>query len=112
MNTAFSDYFSEDSLIGKIGSVAGAAGCKAIRIALLLYCVLKEADDVPVWARAAIIGALGYFICPVDAVPDILPFVGFLDDIAVMSAVLATLEDLVSPFVSAQAESMMPLSCY
>lgn len=44
--------------------------------AITLYALLKS-SSTPAWAKAAIIGALGYFICPLDAVPDFLP-VGFV----------------------------------
>jgi uncharacterized membrane protein YkvA (DUF1232 family) len=45
----------------------------------------------PVWAKAAIAGALIYFVSPVDAIPDFLPG-GFLDDAGVIAACLATVE--------------------
>jgi uncharacterized membrane protein YkvA (DUF1232 family) len=37
--------------------------------------------------KALIIGALIYFIDPFDLVPDVIPFVGFLDDMAVIGFV-------------------------
>ncbi len=37
--------------------------------------------------RAAVIGALIYFISPIDAIPDMLVLVGFTDDAAVFWAV-------------------------
>ena len=36
-------------------------------------------------------GALAYFVMPIDAVPDILMFVGFGDDIAVLGAAIAAI---------------------
>jgi uncharacterized membrane protein YkvA (DUF1232 family) len=38
--------------------------------------------------RAAVIAAAGYLVSPVDAVPDVIPVVGQLDDIAVVLAAL------------------------
>ncbi len=38
--------------------------------------------------RAAVIAAAGYLVSPIDAVPDIIPVVGRLDDIAVILAAL------------------------
>ncbi|MBM4169634.1 MAG: DUF1232 domain-containing protein [Ignavibacteria bacterium] len=39
------------------------------------------------WGKKAIvIGALLYFIIPIDSVPDIIPVVGFLDDMGVAAA--------------------------
>jgi len=46
------------------------------------YCAFDRAT--PVQAKAALVGALAYFVLPVDAMPDVLPFVGFTDDAAVL----------------------------
>lgn len=35
--------------------------------------------------KAIVIGALLYFINPIDLIPDFIPFVGYLDDMAVMA---------------------------
>jgi uncharacterized membrane protein YkvA (DUF1232 family) len=46
--------------------------------------------ETPFRAKAVILGALAYFVMPVDAIPDIFAVVGFSDDAAVLAAVLAT----------------------
>lgn len=43
----------------------------------------------PKWARARIIAALGYFIFPLDAIPDVVPLTGFSDDLGVLALALA-----------------------
>nr|WP_313519456.1 YkvA family protein [Brevundimonas diminuta] len=45
----------------------------------------------PLAAKGLILGALAYFVIPVDAIPDIFAGIGFTDDAAVIAAVLATL---------------------
>ena len=40
------------------------------------YCAFDR--DTPMQVKAALIGALAYFVLPFDAVPDVLPFLGFL----------------------------------
>lgn len=52
------------------------------------YCALDPAT--PGKSKAVLFGALAYFIMPVDAIPDMLAFVGFSDDIAVLTLALAT----------------------
>jgi uncharacterized membrane protein YkvA (DUF1232 family) len=37
------------------------------------------------------LGALAYFVMPVDAIPDVFAGIGFTDDAAVVAALLATL---------------------
>ena len=45
----------------------------------------------PLAAKGIMLGALAYFVMPVDAIPDIFAGIGFTDDAAVIAAVLATL---------------------
>ena len=47
--------------------------------------------ETPVAAKGVMMGALAYFVLPFDAIPDILAGVGFTDDAAVITAVIATL---------------------
>jgi uncharacterized membrane protein YkvA (DUF1232 family) len=46
------------------------------------YCAFDHATPLPV--KAALVGALAYFVLPFDIVPDMLPLVGFTDDAAVL----------------------------
>ena len=55
----------------------------------MLYYVAKD-DETPASAKALIFGALGYFISPIDLIPDITPVIGFGDDLAVLTATIAT----------------------
>ena len=81
--------FSSVSFWDKLASQAAKAGKELIEKGLVLYYTWDD-DDTPMWAKATIVGALGYFISPVDAVPDILPVVGYTDDLGVLVAALAT----------------------
>lgn len=81
--------YSEKSLFDKIKNFAQKAGIKLVYVALLLYYTLQK-DDVPVWAKGVIVSALGYFIVPLDFIPDITPGIGFGDDLAsLISALIA-----------------------
>ena len=74
----------EATLWEKIKRTFKRAGREVIKLVLtLLYCM--HDSDTPMWAKATIIGALLYFISPVDAVPDFLPG-GYVDDLAVLGA--------------------------
>lgn len=42
---------------------------------------------------AAFIGAIIYVVSPVDAIPDIIPFVGYLDDLSILGLVLNKYSD-------------------
>lgn len=80
--------FSSVSFWDKVKSQASKAGKDLIEKGLVLYYTWDD-DDTPTWAKATIVGALGYFISPIDAVPDILPVVGYSDDLAVLVGALA-----------------------
>jgi len=66
-------------------SYAQAAGKECIEKALLLYFIASD-SETPAWAKAAIYGALGYFILPIDAIPDVIPIAGFTDDLGALVA--------------------------
>ena len=44
----------------------------------------KEYTDIPVGTVISIVGALIYFVSPVDLIPDGVPVVGYLDDAVVI----------------------------
>jgi uncharacterized membrane protein YkvA (DUF1232 family) len=46
------------------------------------YCAFDRATPMPV--KAALVGALAYFVLPFDFMPDVLPLLGFTDDAAVL----------------------------
>lgn len=52
------------------------------------FCALDP--ETPGKAKAVILGALAYFIMPLDTIPDFLAVVGFSDDIAVLTLAIAT----------------------
>ncbi|WP_019400849.1 MULTISPECIES: YkvA family protein [unclassified Chelatococcus] len=51
------------------------------------FCATDPAT--PRRVKLTLLGALGYFILPTDAVPDFLPLLGFSDDMAVLAAAIA-----------------------
>jgi uncharacterized membrane protein YkvA (DUF1232 family) len=50
------------------------------------YCAFDRAT--PLHVKATLVGAIAYFILPTDAIPDVLPVIGFTDDAAVLAAAL------------------------
>ena len=88
-NTApYTTAYTSEGFWDKIGSYASSIGKGVLRPALLLYFTLQM-KDIPAWAKATILGALGYFISPIDAIPDFTPVVGYSDDLAVLTAAIA-----------------------
>lgn len=79
--------YSQTKLFEKILKFAKAAGLKIIYIALILYYTLQK-PSTPMWAKSMIVGALGYFILPLDFIPDFIPFVGYTDDLSALAGAL------------------------
>lgn len=50
------------------------------------YCAFDR--NTPNHVRAVLLGALAYFILPLDFMPDILPIVGFSDDAALIAGAM------------------------
>ena len=67
----------------KIAKFAQKIGLKTVYSALLLYYAFRR-KDTPLWAKRIITGILAYFIAPIDAIPDLTPFLGFTDDLSVL----------------------------
>lgn len=84
-NQDFAKEFTEDGFWDKIKNYAKIAGESVLEPALKLYYAAED-SDTPAWAKATVYGALGYFICPIDAIPDITPVVGYVDDLGVLVA--------------------------
>lgn len=75
----------------KLQRSARRAGQPLVEKVLQLYYALQS-PATPSWARSTIVGALAYFILPIDAVPDIIPGVGYTDDLTMIAAALATVQ--------------------
>ena len=59
------------------------------------YCAFDQAT--PLQVKAALVGALAYFLMPLDLRPDFLPLIGFTDDAAVLFGVLRLVAAHVRP---------------
>lgn len=80
----------EKSLWKKITKHTKQAGIKTVYSALLLYYAYRR-KETPRWAKRIITGILAYFIAPLDAIPDLTPFIGFTDDLGILGFGLVTI---------------------
>ena len=95
-------HYDEPRLWKKLGDVAKRAGSKVVYPVLLLYYILQD-KNVPLKHKAAIAGALGYFILPLDLIPDLVPLLGFSDDLAALAACIKFMIESVTPEVKEKA---------
>ena len=100
----FSKYtreFSESKFWDKLKAFAKSAGLKVVAAALLLYYVLKS-ESTSKGDKAKIIGALGYFILPLDLIPDFIPVVGYTDDLAALTWGIWSVAKNITPEIKEQ----------
>ncbi|HEX8469728.1 MAG TPA: YkvA family protein [Brevundimonas sp.] len=70
--------------------VRTAAHIPFVDQALSVYYAARD-PATPTAAKGMMLGALAYFVMPLDAIPDIFAGIGFTDDAAVITALIATL---------------------
>lgn len=55
-------------------------------------------QNIPWYRKSIVVGALVYFIMPIDSIPDIAPLIGYLDDLGVITAVIKYLGSELTQF--------------
>lgn len=105
MSNEFENY-SDDSFWEKLKNYAIKAGSEVIEKALWLYYAAQR-PDTPAWAKATIYAALGYFILPIDAIPDVTPVVGFTDDLGALAAAVTACAAYINDEIKQQAAQKM-----
>ena len=94
-NTEDQIVFVEENLWSKLQRVGKKISFAKDVLALFNY----MRDPYVSWQRKTIVAAaLVYFISPIDAVPDIAPLVGYLDDLGVIAALLKYLGSELVPY--------------
>ena len=103
---SYKDNFSTKAFAEKISKIAKRAGSKLVYAALILYYSLQS-KSVSIKDKALILGALGYLISPLDAIPDAFPILGLGDDLAVLTFALKKIWDNVSDEMREKAQSKL-----
>lgn len=98
--------YNEQDLLAKVGRAARKAGIKVIYLVLLLYYVLRS-PSVKTSDKGKIWGALGYFILPIDLIPDFLPVAGYTDDLAALLWAFYAVAKNVTPEIESQAKKKL-----
>ena len=77
-------------MIRKLDNAARQTGVATVYSILLLWYSFAN-RDTPIWAKNIILGILGYFLAPIDSIPDFTPLLGYTDDIGVIGFGLVSL---------------------
>ena len=109
-DSPYASEYSRDELLTKIISalplLKSKQGTRLISIVLQLF-YLAKSSDIPLWVKGTVIAALGYFIVIPDAIPDVTPVVGFVDDLGVLVSALAAVAPYISPAIKKRVEETL-----
>ncbi|MDQ3192208.1 MAG: YkvA family protein [Bacteroidota bacterium] len=108
INVNYQKNYSEVAFNKKIKRVIGILGYKAISCLLLLYYTLSE-KNTPSSVKLKIAAALGYFISPIDIVPDFMPVIGYTDDLALLAATITLISAHVTDQIRLRARNKIQL---
>ncbi len=92
----------EPGFLRKVARFAARLGEPAVRQLYSLYYVYKS-PTTPKRAKLIIVGALIYFLSPIDSIPDLLGPLGFTDDLAVIALVYAQMKSYLTDDIKALA---------
>lgn len=102
----YEKYFSNDGFWSKLKKGAKHAGSKVLYTGLLLFYAL-DSPKTPLRAKVQIYGALGYLILPLDLMPDLLPIVGYVDDLSALAFALAAVSKSIDDEVKRKAKNKL-----
>ena len=102
----YEKYFSESDLWQKIGKFGKSIGATVLYPVLLLFNLLKS-GDIDLKEKAMIIGTLGYFILPIDLLPDAIAGMGYADDVAALTAAITALASCITEDIQNEAKEQL-----
>lgn len=102
----YQKYFNPDDFWSKLKKGAKKVGSKAVYSGLLLYYAV-ESPRTPLKAKVQIYGTLGYLILPLDLIPDLLPVVGYVDDLSALGLALAVVAKNIDDDVKLKAKNKL-----
>lgn len=99
-------FFSASALRKKLLKYARQAGIKVVYMVLLLFYAYQR-NETPTWAKNIVLSTLGYFLTPIDAIPDLTPVIGYTDDLGVLSFGIVTIAAYINEDVRAKARKKL-----
>ena len=81
----------------KIGEILEQGDDETCQVPFMEDVVASPITAPSTRVRGILLAALAYFVLPLDAMPDFLAFVGFSDDVAMLTAALAAIRAHITP---------------
>jgi uncharacterized membrane protein YkvA (DUF1232 family) len=69
------------------------------------YCAFDH--GTPLQVKATLVATIAYFVLPIDAIPDVLPVLGFTDDAAVLATAIKLVANHIRPLHREAARSAL-----
>ena len=102
----YQQHYNDSSLLDKVTKYGKLIGITALYKAVQLWFVLQK-PDVPAGTKAVIMGALGYLIAPLDFLPDLLPVLGYTDDIVAITFALIKVQGYIDEEVERKSKKLL-----
>lgn len=102
----YEQHYNDSSFLDKVTKYGKLIGITALYKAVQLWFVLQK-PDVPAGTKAVIMGALGYLIAPLDFLPDLLPVLGYTDDIVAITFALIKVQGYIDEEVGRKSKKLL-----
>ena len=102
----YEQHYNDSSFLDKVTKYGKLIGITALYKAVQLWFVLQK-PDVPAGTKAVIMGALGYLIAPLDFLPDLLPVLGYTDDMVAITFALIKVQGYIDEEVERKSKKLL-----
>ena len=102
----YEQHYNDSSFLDKVTKYGKLIGITALYKAVQLWFVLQK-PDVPAGTKVVIMGALGYLIAPLDFLPDLLPVLGYTDDMVAITFALIKVQGYIDEEVERKSKKLL-----
>ena len=102
----YEQHYNDASFLDKVTKYGKLIGVNALYKAVQLWFVMQK-PDVPASSKAVIMGALGYLIAPLDFLPDLVPVLGYTDDLVAITFALIKVQGYIDEEVERKSKNLL-----
>ena len=102
----YEQHYSDGGFLEKLTKYGKIIGINALYKAVQLWFVMQK-PDVPAGTKAIIMGALGYLIAPLDFLPDLMPVLGYTDDLVAITFALIKVQGYIDEEVERKSKNLL-----